>query len=396
MTPVERFDVLVVGAGPAGSTAAYRLAREGASVLLADRARFPRDKPCGGGLTMRAVRLLPFSVDPVVEDRATVVEFGLDFGSRFERRTEEPLVLMTQRTRLDAFLAEQAANAGADFRDATKVTELELTTSGVQAFVNGVKVAANAVLCADGVNGVGARTAGLDDGRDYGVALEANVRYGVVSRERYQGRLCLELANVPGGYGWVFPKGDHVNVGVGGWEREGPRMREHLARFCSEYSIPWSSLEDVRGYRLPLLHARARLTKGRIALLGDAAGLVDPLSGDGIYEAFLSAKLAAAETLELLAGNRDDLAGYDRDLRRTLSSQLAAAWGAKVALDRFPRLTYAAVRSPYVWKAVVALIGGEVPSPSAMRGPRRASLRVVEAIARAAGDPGRAYRTAQT
>src|SRR5205809_4344382 len=98
MIPVERFDVLVVGAGPAGSTAAYRLAREGASVLLADRTRFPRDKPCGGGLTMRAVRLLPFPVDPVVEDRANHVRFGLDFRSHFERSTDEPLVLMTQRS----------------------------------------------------------------------------------------------------------------------------------------------------------------------------------------------------------------------------------------------------------------------------------------------------------
>jgi len=387
---VERFDVLVIGAGPAGSTAAYRLAREGASVLLADRARFPRDKPCGGGLTMRAVRLLPFSVDPVVEDRTRHVEFGLNFRSHFERSTEEPLVLMTQRSRLDAFLAEQAATAGAVFRDGVKVTELELTQRGVEARVNGSKVAANAVLGADGVNGLTARAAGLDGARDYGVALEANVPYGVVSRERYRGRLCLELANVPGGYGWVFPKGDHVNVGVGGWEREGPRMREHLARFCREYEIPEKSLESLRGYRLPLLHPRARLSQGRVALLGDAAGLVDPLSGDGIYEAFLSAKLAADAILA------DDLERYDRELRRALSSQLAAAWGAKVALDRFPRLTYTAVRTPYVWRAVVALIGGEVPSPSAMRGLRRASLRVVEMIARAAGDPGKAYRAAET
>jgi geranylgeranyl reductase family protein len=212
MAGVERFDVIVAGGGPAGSTAAYRLAQEGASVLLADRARFPRDKPCGGGLTMRAVRLLPFSVDPVVEDRTRHVEFGLNFGSRFERHTEEPLVLMTQRSRLDSFLAEQAAAAGADFRDGVKVTELELTDTGVEARLNGTKIAASASLGADGVNGLAARAAGLDGGRDYGVALEANVPYGVVSRERYQGRLCLELANVPGGYGWVFPKGDHVNV----------------------------------------------------------------------------------------------------------------------------------------------------------------------------------------
>jgi geranylgeranyl reductase family protein len=393
---VERFDVLVVGAGPAGSTAAYRLAKEGASVLLADRARFPRDKPCGGGLTMRAVRLLPFSVDPVVEDRTTRVEFGLNFRAHFERRTDEPLVLMTQRSRLDAYLAEQAAGAGADFRDGVKVTDLELTPSGVEALLNGAKVAANAALGADGVNGPTARAVGLDEQRDYGVALEANVPYGVVSPERYRGRLCLELANVPGGYGWVFPKGDHVNVGVGGWEREGPRLREHLARFCREYGIPQDRLENIRGYRLPLVRPRARLTKGRVALIGDAAGLVDTLSGDGIYEAFLSAKLATGTTLDLLAGVTGDYEPYGRDLHGALASQLAAAWGAKVALDRFPRLTYAAVRTPYLWKAVVSLIGGDVPSPSSMRGLRRASMRFVEAIARAAGDPGRTYKAAET
>ena len=122
----ESFDAIVVGAGPAGSTSAYRLAREGFSVLLLDRARFPRDKPCGGGVTGRAAALLPFSIDPVVEDVVDRLEIGLAYTRRFERQSEKPLIYMTRRVALDAFLVEQACKAGAVFRDGTKVTELEL------------------------------------------------------------------------------------------------------------------------------------------------------------------------------------------------------------------------------------------------------------------------------
>src|SRR5205809_3287679 len=125
MIGVKRFDAIVVGAGPAGSTTAYRLARAGARVCLVDRARFPRDKPCGGGVTLRAVRELPFSVEPVVEDRVHTLELGLRYGRRWSRRAQEPLVLTTQRRRLDAFLAEQAAAAGVEFRDGAKVTGVD-------------------------------------------------------------------------------------------------------------------------------------------------------------------------------------------------------------------------------------------------------------------------------
>ena len=99
-------------------------------MLLLDKARFPRDKPCGGGLTMRAVNELPVSVEPVVEHVVDRIGLRLDYGARVERRGQAPLVLMTQRIRLDEHLAQQAAAAGADFRDGVKVTDIAAERRG--------------------------------------------------------------------------------------------------------------------------------------------------------------------------------------------------------------------------------------------------------------------------
>src|SRR2546428_8087900 len=111
MQAVERFDAIVVGAGPAGSTTAYRLARAGARVLLVDKARFPRDKPCGGGLTLRAVRQLPdgLDVEQVVEHVVDRMELRLRYGTSFERGGSKPPLPMTQRRRLGPHPPEQAA-----------------------------------------------------------------------------------------------------------------------------------------------------------------------------------------------------------------------------------------------------------------------------------------------
>ena len=95
----------------------------------------------------------------------------------------------------------------------------------------------------------------------------------------------LELGIVPGGYGWVFPKGDHANIGLGGWEDEAPGLREQLRGLCEAHGLAAGDLEEVRGYRLPLRAPDSTLARGRAAVIGDAAGLVDPVSGDGMFEA---------------------------------------------------------------------------------------------------------------
>ena len=378
---MERFDVAVVGAGPAGSTTACRLARAGARVLLIDKARFPRDKPCGGGLTLRAVKELPFPVDSVVEDVVTRVTCRLRYGRSFEREGRTALCLMTQRRRLDHFLVERAQEAGAHFRDGVRVR----VESETRIRIDDAPVDVDAIVGADGANGTTAKT--LDLGGDIvpGVALEGNVRHGVVGADTYRGRMVIELAILPGGYGWIFPKGDHVNVGVGGWGSEGPRLREQLNRLCTEYGIDPADVTGLRGHRLPLRRPSTRLAGERALLVGDAAGLVDPVSGDGIYEALVSAQLAAEA---ITTGTIDT---YASKLRERLDPLASAGWGAKVALDRFPRAVFAIMRLPVTWSALEKVVTGEVRDPASTRGVERRAMKLIEALARRAGDPGRAY-----
>jgi geranylgeranyl reductase family protein len=381
---VERFDVAVVGAGPAGSMTAYRVSCAGARVLLIDRTRFPRDKPCGGGLTLRAVKELPFSVEPVVEDVVTRVTCSLRYGRSFDRTGRSALCLMTQRRRLDHFLVQRAQEAGAEFRDGARID----VQSDTHLRVDGAPVEVGALVGADGANGVTARALGLGGEIVPGVALEGNVRYGVVPRDVYKGRMVIELAILPGGYGWIFPKGDHVNVGVGGWASEGPQVRGRLRELCTVYGIDPDEVTELRGHRLPLRRPTTKLASGRALLVGDAAGLVDPVSGDGIYEAFVSARLAA-EAIEA-----DALESYEPALRSRLDPIAAAGWGAKVALDRFPRAVFAVMRLPVTWRALEKVVTGEVRDPTATRGAERRAMKLIEALARRAGDPGRAYRSA--
>jgi len=352
-------DVVVIGAGPAGSTAAYRLARAGARVLLVDKARFPRDKPCGGGVTLRAARLLPFSIDAVVEDVIERVDCRLDFGARFVRRAQAPLAYMTQRRRLDHFLLEQAAAAGAEVR--------------LGAPVDAREVDAGVIVGADGCNGSTAKQLGLGGGIVHGVALEANYPHD----PRYARTMTLEIGSVRGGYGWLFPKGDHVNVGVGGNASEGPRLRAVLRRLCEAYGVDPEAATETRGYRLPMRTSATTLVRGNAAVIGDAAGLVDPFSGDGMYEAFLSAQLVADA---ILAG---DLASYAREVDRRIVPLTNAGWGAKRAFERFPRTTFALARLPVTFRVLEKLLRGEISHPGAARGLERGAIRLIYAVSRA-------------
>jgi geranylgeranyl reductase family protein len=374
----ERVDVAVVGAGPAGSTAAYRLAAAGARVVLLDRQRFPRDKPCGGGLTMRGVGLLPFDVSPVVEDRVHQVLLRLRFGQSSEQRFPDPIALMTQRRRLDHFLVERAAERGADVRDGVRVRGVEAGGGRMSVDAEGGRLSAAVVLGADGANGVCAKALGLGADRAFAIAYEGNLAVDRESAGGHRGRMTLEIGTVPGGYGWIFPKGDHLNVGVGGWAAEGPRLREHLAVLCAQHGIDLDALTSLRGHRLPMRRSWGLSARGRAAVVGDAAGLVDPLSGDGMFEAFLSAKLASEAALDVLAGRAAGMEPYRGRLQRALAGHAATAWAAKLALERAPALTFHTLRLPALRRYVAGRLSrsdpGSVPGSALLERSARLGL----------------------
>ena len=360
------YDVAIVGAGPAGSTAAYRLASAGARVLLLDKATFPRDKPCGGGVTGRAARLLPFSIEPVVEDTIDRLDCGLRYRRRFSRRPKTPLAYLTQRRRLDHFLLRKAAEAGAEVREGETADARELD--------------AKIVIGADGANGSSAKQLGLADGIIHGVALEANYPH----EPRFAGTMTLEIAVIRGGYGWIFPKADHVNVGVGGNGEEAPRLRAELRRMCEAYGIDPDAGQDMRGYRLPMRTPNSQLARGHTAVIGDAAGLVDPFTGDGMYEAFASAQLVADAALDVLAGRAEGLEPYQAAVERRITPLTSAGWGAKRAFERTPRLTYAVVRLPVTFRVLEKLLVGDLAEPRDARGIERVAIRGIYRVSKIA------------
>jgi geranylgeranyl reductase family protein len=380
-----KYDAIVAGAGPAGSTAARLLANEGANVLLLDRQAFPRDKPCGGGVTLRASSVPGIDLTPVIEQTVYGARFSLRLGKTFERRFDRPLTYMTQRRRLDAFLAERAAEASVDFHDAEAVREIEILDDGTAVRTTKGTYTAQLLIGADGANGVVGKAASLRPGAEEAVAFEGNVRATNGLLDDWREYVGMDLGDTAGGYGWVFPKGDHLNVGVGAWKYAGFTLRPKLARLARRFGFEESVLENLRGHHLPVRRPGTPIARGRVAVVGDAAGLVDPLSGEGIHMAFASGRLASESALRVLRGEASDLTSYERAVDRDLQPELNVSRQLQ-ELFHFAPAPYVALmeRSQKFWHFFCYLIRGDLTYLDFVRmiGPLRYAVDGFAGIAR--------------
>ena len=318
-----RYDVIVVGAGPAGSTTARECASRGLSVLALDKAEFPRDKPCGGAVTVRAAGLLPFDISPVVERVISGLHLTLRQSRGFTRYSSHDLVYLTQRSVLDTFLMERAVESGVRLRERASIQEVQRHPSHVVVRTNGETFEGRTLVAADGANGRTAKLSGIDVKFWQQVALEGNITPANGVPEEWQDVLGLELGSMPGGYAWIFPKGDHLNIGLGGWRYVGPTLRERLDRLVRFYGFDPAGLWGVRGHHLPIRQPGSLLVDGNVVLVGDAAGLVDPMTAEGIYSTIWSGRAAAKHLAAYVGEEMPDLSGYQREVEEELVQELS-------------------------------------------------------------------------
>lgn len=325
-------------------------------VLLLEKARLPRYKACGGGLTLKGLRALPFDVHAAVE---AVVEGGILAyrGQEILRaRLPQPIAWMVMRARFDQLLVERAVQAGAQLVEGAALTSMEQDAGGVSVQAGRNRFRAQLLAGADGVHSVVARFAGLMARREVGIAIEQEMAASEQAMAA-QGRFIrLDFGALPGGYGWIFPKREQLSVGVFHAQAgKAPHLRERLADFVARQRVL-----HTQGHPVPLGGRREPLHNGRVLLVGDAANLADAWLGEGIAYAIASAGVAARVMQAALDGPDLDLSGYTQEMQRSLVRQLRHAGYIAAIVYRAPRLASTLLaRNPTVQQAVLAALCGD-------------------------------------
>ncbi len=340
MRPSAECDVIIAGAGPAGSYLAYLLATSGLRVVLLEKKQIPRYKACGGGLTTRARKHLPFDLGEIVDDAATTARLYVNGRRAFERTYPQAVVSMVMRDKLDAFLADQAAAAGAQVEAGVRFRSGVFTDDGVIIDTSAGQQEARCLVGADGAHSRVARHLGLTLRYRVMTAIEAELEVDAPAHARFRHAFDFDFGVIAQGYGWVFPKKDHLSAGILTRRSKAPMLERDFRRYLDSKGLGTARARSLRLHPIPYApHAGNRYANRAGLVVGDASGMVDPITGEGIYYALRTARLAAAAIGDYFKRGIP-LATYDDTLRATVGRELRYAGWLAAILYRLPWLSH--------------------------------------------------------
>jgi geranylgeranyl reductase family protein len=351
---VNEWDVAVVGGGPAGLSAAYESARRGAKTLVLEKAVHPRYKTCGGGLIGFTVNAIADRIAIPASDHIERAEFTHDGRRHFTRTARRtPLLAMVRRAEFDDALRLAAEKAGASVRQATAARAIEQTADGARIrLAGGDEVVARTVIGADGSSGISARHVGVEYGQvDLGLEVELPVSGQI--RDQWHGRLLIDWGPLPGSYAWVFPKGDVLTVGVISARGDGERTKAYLRAFVDRLGLTGIEPEQDSGHLTRCRTERSPLRNGNVIVAGDAAGLLEPWTREGLSFAVRSGTLAGA------AAATGDLDGYVTAVEAQLAPAMRAGRRLLDTFSRRPGLFHTVLRTPPGWRMFERFCLGE-------------------------------------
>ena len=339
------FDVAVVGAGPAGSTAAAKLGQAGLRVLLLEKAKsFPREKPCGGGITARALKRLPFAGEILRELSAHAltkmyVESPDGTGMEYTDPNGEPILYLVRRIDWDAAQFRRAAALVTEVAMGATLTGMSVEEDAVTLRCADQRTfRTRVVIGADSANSVIARLSGLRSGEvhgQYAVDMMEETPYAELDTP-HRDRVTL-LLSLPSsyGYGYLFPKQTHLNLGFGSGpdyfvENVRGRAKEHHQEFVAQMKARGlvtgeSNPANYRAFPIPISGPLEKTYADRVLLTGDAAGMVNAFSAEGIYFAMVSGDLAADAVIAAARAGRYDarqLASYQQAWEQEFGGEL--------------------------------------------------------------------------
>ncbi|OPY54397.1 MAG: Digeranylgeranylglycerophospholipid reductase [Methanosaeta sp. PtaU1.Bin112] len=333
--PVEMYDLIVAGAGPAGSTAARAAVLQGLDTLILEKQTFPRYKPCGGALSSKATAILDYSLPDSICERA-ITGARVHFRDRvLEKHKGYNLTTLVDRSRFDDLLLKKAQEGGAGIIN-QKVMDFSEKNGFISVKTDERTYQSRFLVIASGCQDeLRSRICGRD-GRDcMGICLVADIKEDDEKiRERLPEILDIHFGVAEGGYGWIFPHRGYYSVGIGGLSSRLSHPRRTMLQFLRKNGFPES--QRLHGHQIPQGGNKRQYALGRVLLAGDAAGFVDAFTGEGIYYALASGRIAGQVIGEVPA--QEVARAYEKGCEKVFGAELRYALFFSKMMHRYPEI----------------------------------------------------------